>query len=399
MLHSYAFSNFRSFRDRVEVSLKLAENASVNGWDRMPPFGQRLTTAMAVLGANASGKTSLIQPLAFLAWFIPHSFNAKPDERVPITPHVTAPEEPTEFEIIGETADEPETLWRYRLGITIRKVISESLERRTRRGQWHVVFDRTLASNDKYNVTQHGFDLDQSQAESVRPNVSLISWAAQFGVPLAQRLASMRVLTNINYGGKVLLPREHVIDYCTQFYAQNEELQARMRSLIARLDLGLSDILFREHEVLDARGEKTKHWFAFGKHLDPKGQTEYLLPFSEESSGTKTAFMLLTQILSALETGGLVVWDELESDLHPHMLEPLLDLFSNSDTNRFNAQIIFTCHAVEVLRILQKSQVMLVEKEGLESSAWRLDTLEGVRSDENRVSKYLAGAYGAVPRI
>jgi hypothetical protein len=38
-------------------------------------------------------------------------------------------------------------------------------------------------------------------------------------------------------------------------------------------------------------------------------------------------------------------------------------------------------------------------EDGLESRAWRLDSVEGVRSDENRVSKYLAGAYGAVPRL
>ncbi len=49
--------------------------------------------------------------------------------------------------------------------------------------------------------------------------------------------------------------------------------------------------------------------------------------------------------------------------------------------------------------MLQKSQILLVEKEGLNSHAWRLDSMEGVRSDENRVAKYLAGTYGAVPRL
>ena len=94
-----------------------------------------------------------------------------------------------------------------------------------------------------------------------------------------------------------------------------------------------------------------------------------------------------------------MAYDELDSDLHPHLLEPLLELFSNPDTNPHRAQILFTCHMTEVLRFLQKSQVMLVEKDGLTSHAWRLDTVEGVRSDENRVAKYLAGAYGAVPRL
>lgn len=398
MLHSYAFSNFRSLRERTEVPLTLADNASVNGWDRVSSSGQRLTTAMAVLGANASGKTSLIQPLAFLAWFISRSFDAKPDAGIPIAPHFTAKDEPTEFEVVAD-ADEPETLWRYRLTASARHVFAESLERKVRRGQWYPVFKRKLSRDNKYEVQQDGFGLDQSQAESVRPNVSLISWAAQFAVPLATQLASVQVRTNMNAAGKVWLPRDQAIDFYVRYYAENVPLQTKMRSLLAQWDFGLSDVLIRQHEIPDPTDEERKHWFAFGVHQDAKTKQQHLLPFFEESSGTKAAFTLLAQILYALEIGALVVWDELESDLHPHMLEPLLDLFSNTETNPKNAQIIFTCHAVEVLRLLQKSQVMLVEKDRLESVAWRLDSLEGVRSDDNRVAKYLAGAYGAVPRL
>jgi uncharacterized protein len=254
-------------------------------------------------------------------------------------------------------------------------------------------------TQNKYSVTQDGFGLDQSQAELVRPNVSLISWAAQFAVPLARDIATLLVFTNMNDGGKTWQLRDDALDFCTSYYAQNTAFQTRMRNLLAQWDMGLSDVLIREHEIPDASGEKTRRWFAFGVHRDEKSNEDFLLPFAEESSGTKAAFTLLAAILSALENGSLVVWDELESDLHPHMLEPLLDLFSNPETNPKGAQIVFTCHAVEVLRFLQKSQIMLVEKEGLESSAWRLDSLEGVRSDDNRVAKYLAGTYGAVPRL
>ena len=43
---------------------------------------------------------------------------------------------------------------------------------------------------------------------------------------------------------------------------------------------------------------------------------------------------------------------------------------------------------------------MLVEKdEQGNSDAWRLDSIQGVRKDDNLYAKYMAGAYGAVPRI
>ena len=101
-----------------------------------------------------------------------------------------------------------------------------------------------------------------------------------------------------------------------------------------------------------------------------------------------------------LEYGGLAVIDELEADLHPHMLAPILDLFFNPRTNPKNAQIIFTCHAPEILNTLHKSQVLLVEKDDHHvSDAWRLDEVKGVRADDNLYAKYMAGAYDAVPQV
>jgi hypothetical protein len=82
------------------------------------------------------------------------------------------------------------------------------------------------------------------------------------------------------------------------------------------------------------------------------------------------------------------------------MLEPILDLFANAEMNPYDAQLLFSCHAPEVLNILDKSQVILVEKDDqCESAAIRLDKVEGIRADENHYAKYMAGAYGAIPQV
>lgn len=398
MLHSYAFSNFRSFRERVEVPFMLTEKDAVNGWDRVSPLSQqRLTTAMAVLGANASGKSSLIQPLAFLAWFVRYSFNVPPESTIPVTPHFNAPADATEFEVVLD-ARQPETLLRYRLSVTTSHVVAESLERKVRRGQWHAIFDRRRTLDNRYKVYQDGFGLDQTQAESVRPNVSLISWAAQYGVAFAQEIVSFSFASNMFVGGRWWQPHDYAVQQCVQQYARAPELRKLLPELLAKWDFGLADVTVREIETPSPTGETKKEWYAFGVHHDSQDR-EHLLPFLYESSGTKTAFALLTEFLPVLQVGGLIAYDELDSDLHPHTMEAILDLFAREETNPHGAQIIFTCHAVEVMRQLQKSQIMLVEKDGLDSTAWRLDSMEGVRADENRVAKYLAGTYGAVPRM
>jgi hypothetical protein len=82
------------------------------------------------------------------------------------------------------------------------------------------------------------------------------------------------------------------------------------------------------------------------------------------------------------------------------MLEPILELFANPATNPRHAQLLFTCHAVEVLNLIHKSQVMLVQKnQDCESTACRLDAVAGIRNDDNFYAKYMAGAYGAVPEF
>jgi len=104
--------------------------------------------------------------------------------------------------------------------------------------------------------------------------------------------------------------------------------------------------------------------------------------------------------LPALNAGGLAIIDELESDLHPHMLTPILNLFFSPKTNPHNAQIIFTTHAIEVMNQLHKAQIVLVEKDAAcESDAWRLDDIKGVRVEDNLYAKYMAGAYGAIPQF
>jgi putative AbiEii toxin of type IV toxin-antitoxin system len=399
MLHSYAFSNFRSFRERVEVSCALTEKDAVRGWDHTSRSNQRFTTAMAVLGANASGKTSLILPLAFLHWFVKYSFNSKPDSGIPVAPHFNGEASSIDFEVIVDAPEpETETLLRYRLSVTTKWVLAESLERKVRRGHWSAVFDRRRALDGSTGVMQEGFGLDQANAEKVRPDVSLISWAAQFGVPLASTLTSFGFTTNMFQGGRLWEPQDRAVDQCVQQYAENPSLRKQLPELLGRWDLGLSDLELREGETHDAAGQTQKRWYAYGVHRDG-AKTRHTLPLLDESSGTKAAFALLIRFLPVLEQGGVIAWDELDSDLHPHLLEAVLDLFASPKTNPRGAQIIFTCHSVEVLKLLQKSQIVLVEKDGLDSSAWRLDSMDGVRSDENRAAKYLAGAYGAVPRL
>ncbi|WP_230661063.1 AAA family ATPase [Psychrobacter sp. I-STPA10] len=127
--------------------------------------------------------------------------------------------------------------------------------------------------------------------------------------------------------------------------------------------------------------------------------TEFELSFFEESNGTQSAYALLGLLLPALQTGGVAIIDELDNDLHPHLLPVIIDLFRSQHSNPHNAQLIFSCHTPEVFNLLHKHQIYLVEKYQQKSEAWRLDDVEGVRNDDNLYAKYMAGAFDAVPNV
>lgn len=394
MLHRYRFKNFYSFRDWCDISLE--QSAHVPDTDRvaLADTGQRLTKLLAVMGANGSGKTNVIKPLVFLDRFMLGSFQSKPDAEIPFRPHFFSDDEVARFELWFDKRGE---LWRYELAVTRQRVVREALFRRGRSAFSYVFVRQWNAEAQGYDIKQKGFGFRPSEAIKVRQNASLLSTAAQYEVPLAQTLADLLAFSNLDQHGRTNL-NKMTPDNSTGVYKLMPWLRERMSELLSRWDLGLARVELRPVRFRDEKGEEQELPMPFGIHS--LGDREHALELGSESSGTQGAYTLLSSILPALEFGGIAVIDEMESDLHPHMLAPILDLFMSPETNPHKAQILFTCHAPEVLNLLHKSQVVLVQKdENCDSIAWRLDSVRGVRSDDNLYAKYMAGAYGAVPEI
>ncbi len=394
MLHSFSVQNFQSFRDPVQISLELNRHSPEDHRSYSSALGTRLSKALALIGANASGKTTLLKSLIFIDGFMKHSFHSKPDSPIPLTPHFSAPSEPCTFELTFEF-DSRE--WRYHLIASQERVYHEALFCKHNRTFSYVFIREWNPERLAYTVKQQQFGMPQKEAEKVRENASLISTAAQYQVDSALKLVSTTLLSNIHG-----LERHHMdtdqLKRASEFYANNTHIQEQMANLLRQWDLGLSDVRLEKHVITRENGTTEEIHLPFGIHRI--GSKEHALMFLHESSGTQGAFILLSRILPALQHGGLVVVDELEADLHPHMLTPILDLFFSPHTNPHNAQIIFTSHSIEVLSLLHKAQVVLTEKDkDGESTAWRLDSVKGVRADDNLYAKYMAGAYGAIPQL
>ncbi|WML87709.1 AAA family ATPase [Thiothrix subterranea] len=400
MLHQFKFENFYSFAETVEVSCVLNGQSPKNDLSCIADTGDRLSKLLAVIGPNASGKTNVLKALAFLQWFVADSFSAQqPNDDIPIEHHFFSENPNSTFQIVFDYQGQ---LYRYELTLNKQQVVYEALFVKTSKLYSYIFKREWDETSHQYNIAQKDFGFDRKEAAKVRQNASLISTAAQYGVELAtqMRLVCGKIFTNVNSLGRVsTASRIDELLEVTEVFQRNKSLGRQASDLLCKLDLGLQAVIIKSETVTDPKTQKsTEISVPYGIHHN--GQAERQLELWRESSGTQRAYTLLSILLPALTLGGVAVIDELEADLHPDMLVPLLELFINPATNPKQAQLIFSSHSHEILEMLSKDQVLLVEKDPQgNSEAWLLSDMEGVRRDDNLYAKYRSGAYGAVPNL
>ena len=390
MLHRLRLSNFLSFAGETEISFVMDGRAPETDSDFTSPAGIRLSKVTAMIGANAAGKTNALKALSFLSRFAVESFPAA-WEGVSVLSGFFDSDEPASFELDFEVDGR---LHRYQLQITPKRVISESLLRKDSK-LYRTLFLRQWDKDASvYTVRQNGFDFPAKQTQRIKPLSSLIATGVQFGVEPAKDFFDYfsRIASNIETAAKRKTNDIAAILKASGIYGRDRELAARMTDIVKKLGIGVDYFSFVDGEKFDFG------YLPFAAHSgDGKVKHVSLL---DESSGTQAVFILLARLLPVLETGGVAVVDAMETGLHPLMLAPILNLFIDPETNLYNAQIVFTTHSLHALAVLQRCQILLVEKDDRGSSAVRrFSEIRGGRNDGAFISKYLAGAYGAVPRI
>ena len=405
MIHEFALKNFFSFSDETVVSFSVGANAPDNDLFFRAPSNQRMSKILAVLGANASGKTNLLKGLAFLKYFMLSTFRMQdPKAKIPVDRFAFTSQKDNvlSFRLVVEVDG---VVYRYETEMSKDRVTKETLEKRVD-SYYRYLYRRLIDQTGAMELKEQGAGFDVTTIKGlVRDNCSVLSAVAQTSNeplrPLIEYLSNIG--TNVDrFGREAHRAADNIENLfaATEFYHRNPEHKQQAEELLSKtMDFGLAGVEIEEAKVQTAEKGETKvvHLPYSVHNIDGK---EYKLPMMMESNGTQNSYILLHQLLPVLKTGGLAVIDELEVDLHPMMIPVILDLFINQESNTHNAQLIFSTHSIEVLRKLDKTQIVLVSKdEKCRSSAFRLDSIRGVRRDVDLYSKYMSGAFGAVPNL
>lgn len=129
-----------------------------------------------------------------------------------------------------------------------------------------------------------------------------------------------------------------------------------------------------------------------------------VLPFHLESNGTKKMFYLSDFLMDALKNGMVLFVDELDTKLHPLLTRYIINLFHNSDTNKGNGQLIYSTHDTVNLNkdTFRRDEIWFAEKDkdGISTiyslADYKINDVK-VRNDATYNKDYLSGRYGAIP--
>ena len=125
----------------------------------------------------------------------------------------------------------------------------------------------------------------------------------------------------------------------------------------------------------------------------------------DESLGTVVWLGLLGPMLDALRDGTVLLADELDSSLHPRLVEEVVRLFQDPVSNPRNAQLIANAFDTALLgdsvspRVLGRDQVWLADKSPDGATVLRSLADYAPRKEEDLAGRYLRGRYGGVPLI
>jgi hypothetical protein len=423
MILQFSVSNYRSFRKLNTLNLAASSQdktlpSNCITTDLSSIAGKRWVKGVALYGANASGKTTILEALESLADIVKNSAKMT-DPKEPITqiePFALCSDQaklPTAFAVVFVAEN---VRYEYRVAATRERIWHESLRAFPNKVE-QLWFSRDWnAEVSSYIWTPErptGFQRDQQLEGYTLSNTLFLSRAVASNRTelepvfrwFKDRLRFMDLSARSSLGTRFTMKR-----------VQGKSLlRDQIIELLRHADLGVTDAHVIEDRPANDNSDQmflnlppeTRERFLKERWLRPElshrgsGDVNVRLPWESESAGTHRLFSLAGPWLDILSNGYTVCIDELETSMHPLMVRELLRLFFSPKENPKGAQILFTTHNPLLLdtTLLRRDQVWFTDKDAEGESHLYPLTDYSPRKGESLVRGYLAGRYGAVPFV
>lgn len=421
VLKSLMVENFASFAEKTifttksEISKKEYLENTFDAQDDM------FNKVSFVYGANGSGKTyfcKIIREIQRILDFSPliatnssQILSLQPFKNldVPVASFAFDTSYKTRPSKFGIELIIEDVLYNYEFMVQERKIIHEVLTKKIKRTE--KLIERTSPSYKDINLFAELKSFEQTK-HVVKEEALCLPLAALLNNELASKIINaIKSIQAVNMTTAKLQPKEGK-------YTFSEERLAKYINILKKADPTIRNIKvsFTEEEVshqkIDADDFENRELITKKMTVGVKSEhavfdkgTEMLdAPidfFAEESLGTIKLFTALPYLFDVLESGSVLIIDELENGLHLSLAKEIVNLFTNSDTNPKNAQLICTSHQPLLLNgQFRRDQVWVVNKDGYGKSALhRLSSLKTSRTKINLANRIIEGAFNCNPDL
>lgn len=403
MLSYVKIRNFKSILD-VTVDFSYAEGKAPNNYEQLNtiPFLEadkknRFVPCMAFYGANTSGKSNVITALfvlnqilkkGIIGNYFPNKLNQKYDY--------------SSFEI---EFYKDNTKYTYYIEYNLNSILKEKL---SKNNKTLYSIDKSSKNNFKniqtedYNSDKFNniIDVECSQFQTIQSNELELNESIE---NINNKVQIVPFISRINIGYRGLnkdlvdafnylissivisltnnIPYRDSLAILSNNKNDNESLQQsfnKIAEILKKFDIDISrmslnrELKNTEEQLTDipafieqnVNNNVLRLEYINSYHQDINNKEVKFNFFREESNGTQILLSLLGIILVALENGYNLMIDEIDRAIHPMLLIQIIKMFKDKDYNKKNAQLIFTCHATDILseEIFRISEVSFINK-------------------------------------
>lgn len=411
MIVYFKVRNYESIKNTLTLSF-LATGISEHSDSNIIQKGRdELLKTVVLYGHNASGKSNVLDAVAFFRWMILYSAtDLQSNEEIEVEPFKLSTEtenEPSYFEMsfyVGSIK------YRYGFETTDEKIMKEWLLE-TKKVKEYPVF---LRIENEYQIDNKRFPNASGLEKRTRDNALFLAVSAQWNVKKAEKILDWFDKTYAVHGLMDQTYRDETLEIL-----ENRDYSHLINTFIKKADLGINgiDVVDIKYEdVIEFVPKEMKKNFKekfdktdnrailmihnkYDENNKPIGKEPFLLD-KYESEGTKKFFNMIGVYVKALKENRFLIIDEFDARLHTLLTKAIINLF-NSSTVKSEAQLLIACHDTALLdkRILRRDQICFIEKD--EYGGTELVSLVEYkpRKESPYDRNYLDGKYGAIPII
>ena len=402
MIAEIKFKNMFSFRDETVLSFEADKSKDLESYHvvELAPDVKLLKLAV-IYGANASGKSNIIKLCDFIRSFITCTPLNKAEliKIVPFLLNRTSKEQASEFSVSFYAMNGDKAIrYVYSVLLETTHIVRETLIYYLSQ-QPATVFERSMENNVSSIKFGQKVKISTAAKEEITlkclPNMSVFAAYMQVNTNIAEMETALQYLTKQMM--PAIVPTSSLSRYAEEAIKKETAKEYILRYL-QEADFNISNISSKEQETKKGVVNYTMYQHKVSSGLG--GNDYYEFPELYESDGTIRTFGLASQIQNSIGSNAFLAVDEIESSLHPKLIEYMIERFLKESKQ---AQLLLTTHYDGLLGeedLLRKDNIWFAEKNTDGASVlYPLTDFKGLNRISSLQKAYKFGKFGAVPNL